>query len=180
MFVHHCNGQVIVLNSIIHSETTHLIKDEFRKSNINKLQYISMANHDQYILDFARQYGIIRPRDLVAQGIPRVALSRLVRLGMLSHVGWGLYEIPDRPVSEHSSLAQIGRKYPQAIVCLLSALRLHDLTTHSPFEVWLAISNKARAPKMDYPPLRVVRLSGATLIEGIENHQIDGTCNQCC
>jgi len=51
---------------------------------------------------------------------------------------------------------------------------VHDLTTQSPFEVWLAIPNKARAPKMDYPPLRVVRFSGAALTDGIEEHQIDG------
>ncbi len=133
-----------------------------------------MANHDQYILDLARKQGLIRPRDLIAQGLPRVALSRLVNLGLLSRVGRGLYGIPDRPVSEHGSLAELARKHPQAIVCLLSALRLHDLTTQSPFEVWLAIPNKAWAPKMDYPPLRVVRFSGISLIEGIEDHQIDG------
>ena len=56
-----------------------------------------------------------------------------------------------------TKLAEVARKHPQAIVCLLSALRVHDLTTQSPFEVWLAIPNKARAPKMDYPPLRIVR-----------------------
>ena len=61
-----------------------------------------------------------------------------------------------------------------SIVCLLSALRVHDLTTQSPFEVWLAIPNKARAPKMDYPPLRIVRFSGAALTDGIEEHRIDG------
>ncbi len=133
-----------------------------------------MANHDQYILDLARKQGLIRPCNLIAQGLSRVALSRLVHLGLLSRVGRGLYGTPNRPVSEHGSLAEIACKYPQAIVCLLSALRLHDLTTQSPFEVWLAIPNKARAPKMDYPPLRIMRFSGAGLIEGIEDHQIDG------
>ena len=62
-------------------------------------------------------------------------------------------------------------------VCLLSALRLHELTTQSPFEVWLAIPNKARSPKMDYPPMRIVRFSGAALTEGtegIEERVIDG------
>jgi len=75
-----------------------------------------------------------------------------VRQGLLQRVGRGLYAIPDRPVSEHGALAEVARKHPQAIVCLLSALRVHELTTQSPFEVWLAIPNKARAPKMDYSP----------------------------
>ena len=133
-----------------------------------------MENNDPHILELARQHGLIRPRDLVAQGLPRVALTRLVRLGRITRVGRGLYAIPGRSVSEHGSLAEVGRKHPQAIVCLLSALRVHDLTTQSPFEVWLAIANKARAPKMDYPPLRIVRFSGASLTEGIEEHLIDG------
>jgi predicted transcriptional regulator of viral defense system len=60
------------------------------------------------------------------------------------------------------------------VVCLLSALRLHELTTQSPYEVWLAIPNNARAPRIDYPPIRVVRFSGAALSEGIEERKIDG------
>jgi predicted transcriptional regulator of viral defense system len=103
-----------------------------------------------------------------------VALTRLVRQGLLTRVGRGLYAHPDRTVSEHGSLAEVARKHPQAIVCLLSALRVHNLTTQSPFEVWLAIPNKARAPKLAYPPLRIVRFSGAALTEGLEDHQIDG------
>jgi predicted transcriptional regulator of viral defense system len=133
-----------------------------------------MEGRSQQILTLASAQGLIRPRDLVAQGLPRVALTRLVRQGQLTRVGRGLYARPDRTVTEHGTLAEIARKHPQAIVCLLSALRVHDLTTQSPFEVWLAIPNKARAPKLEYPPLRIVRFSGAALTDGIEDHQIDG------
>jgi predicted transcriptional regulator of viral defense system len=133
-----------------------------------------MATSQQTILDLAAERGLIRPRDLTERGLPTVALTRLVRQGRLQRVGRGLYALPDRPVSEHNALAEVARKHPQAIVCLLSALRFHDLTTQSPFEVWLAIPNKARAPKMDYPPLRIVRFSGAALTRGVEDHVIDG------
>jgi predicted transcriptional regulator of viral defense system len=133
-----------------------------------------MATSHQNILDLAAERGLIRPRDLTERGLPTVALTRLVRQGRLQRVGRGLYALPDRPVSEHNALAEVARKHPQAIVCLLSALRFHDLTTQSPFEVWLAIPNKARAPKMDYPPLRIVRFSGAALTRGVEDHVIDG------
>lgn len=133
-----------------------------------------METSHRTILDLAAQRGLIRPRDLNALGLPSAALTRLVRQGLLTRVGRGLYARPDRSVSEHGTLAEVARKHPQAIVCLLSALRVHDLTTQSPFEVWLAITNKARAPKMDYPPLRIVRFSGAALTDGIEEHQIDG------
>ncbi len=133
-----------------------------------------MASSNQNILDLAAERRLIRPRDLTERGLPTVALTRLVRQGRLQRVGRGLYALPDRPVSEHNTLAEVARKHPQAIVCLLSALRFHDLTTQSPFEVWLAIPNKARAPKMEYPPLRIVRFSGAALTRGVEDHVIDG------
>ena len=133
-----------------------------------------MDSSHQTILDLAAQRGLIRPCDLNERGLPTVALTRLVRQGLLQRVGRGLYAIPDWPVSEHAALAKLASKHPQAIICLLSALRLHELTTQSPFEVWLAIPNKARSPKMDYPPLRIVRFSGAALTEGIEERVIDG------
>ena len=131
------------------------------------------SNH-QRILALAANQGLIRPRDLDEWSLPRVALTRLVRQGRLERVGRGLYATPGRPASEHGSMAEVARKHPQAIVCLLSALRVHGLTTQSPFELWVAIPNKSRAPRIDYPPLRVVRFSGVGLTNGVEEHPIDG------
>ncbi len=133
-----------------------------------------METSSEAILNLARRRGLIRPRDLKPMGLPRVALTRLVRRGALTRVGRGLYALPERSISEHTALAEVAHKYPQGIICLLSALRFHELTTQSPFEVWLAVPNKARAPRMDYPPLRIVRFSGPALSEGIEEHIIDG------
>ncbi len=133
-----------------------------------------MAKSHQTILDLAAERGLVRPRDLTERGLPTVVLTRLVRQRRLQRVGRGLYALPGRPVSELSTLAQVARKHPRAIVCLLSALRFHEFTTQSPFEVWLAVPNKGRAPKMDYPPLRIVRFSGAALTHGVEDHVVDG------
>jgi predicted transcriptional regulator of viral defense system len=133
-----------------------------------------MESSNEAILNLADQRGLLRSRDLAELGLPTVALTRLVRLGLLVRVARGLYARPHRHVSEHGSLAEVASKYPHSIVCLLSALRVHNLTTQAPFQVWLAIPNKARAPKLDYPPLRIVRLSGAALIEGVEGRRIDG------
>jgi predicted transcriptional regulator of viral defense system len=88
-------------------------------------------------------------------------------------VGRGLYGLTTRPVSAHGTLAEVARRVPKGVVCLLSALRFHDLTTQAPFEVWLAIDNKAATPRLDYPPLRLVRFSGAALTEGVEEHDVD-------
>lgn len=126
------------------------------------------------LIDLVRSQGLIRPCDLVPLGIPRISLTRAVRRGQLERLGRGLYGLPGREVSAHGSLAEVARRVPRGVVCLLSALRFHGLTTQAPFEVWLAIENKAMAPKFDYPPLRIVRFSGAALTEGVEAHVVDG------
>ena len=128
----------------------------------------------QRLIYFVRSQGLIRPRDLLSLGIARVSLTRAVRCGQLERVGRGLYGLPGREVSAHGSLAEVARRVPKGVVCLLSALRFHGLTTQAPFEVWLAIENKALAPKLDFPPLRIVRFSGAALTEGVEEHVVDG------
>jgi predicted transcriptional regulator of viral defense system len=126
------------------------------------------------LISVVRLRGLVRPNDLLPLGIPRVSLTRAVRRGQLERIGRGLYCLPNRPVSAHGTLAEVARRVPKGVICLLSALRLHGLTTQAPFAVWLAIDNKASAPKFDYPPLRIVRFSGAALTEGIEEHIIDG------
>lgn len=133
-----------------------------------------MKTLSENLLDLARTQGLIRACDLTPLGIPRVALTRAVRRGELERIGRGLYGLPGRVVSAQGTLAEVARKVPNGVVCLLSALRFYELTTQSPFEVWLAIENKAVKPKLDYPPLRIVRFSGAALTEGVEKHVVDG------
>ena len=126
-----------------------------------------MSNPHASILEMARRQGLLRPRDVEACGFSRMALSTLAQQGKLTRLCRGLYALPNRPASEHSTLAEV-------LVCLLSALQFHGLTTQTPFEVWVAIGNKARAPKIDYPPLRIVRFGGDSLTTGVEEHQLDG------
>lgn len=118
--------------------------------------------------------ALLRPSDAVAHGRSRQYLAQLARKGLLYKVARGLYALPQRQASQFASLAEIASKYPQVQVCLLSALAFHGLTSQAPFEVWIAVGNKARAPRPDYPPLRIVRFSGASLSEGVEVHDIEG------
>ncbi|MDA8190103.1 MAG: AbiEi antitoxin N-terminal domain-containing protein [Gammaproteobacteria bacterium] len=133
-----------------------------------------MGTTAERLIDLVRSQGLIRPCDLASMGIPRVSLTRAVRRGQLERVGRGLYGLPGREVSAHGSLAEVARRVPKGVVCLFSALRFHGLTTQAPFEVWLAIENKSLAPKLDFPPLRIVRFSGAALTEGVEEHVVGG------
>ena len=126
------------------------------------------------VLKLARQAGVLRPRDLDAEGIPRVYLRRLLAEGLLDHPGRGLYVAAGLKPSPNHSLAEACKRVPHAVVCLLSALQFHELTTQAPFEVWLAIGERARQPRVGYPPLRIVRFSGSALEDGIKGYRVEG------
>jgi len=128
----------------------------------------------QRILEIVGQFGVLRPRDLNAYGISREHLRRLHARGQLRRLGRGLYMLPDADLTEHHTLAEACKRVPNGVVCLLSALRFHELTTQAPFEVWLAIGEKAWRPRADYPPLRIVRFSGVALAAGVEEHVVEG------
>ncbi len=126
------------------------------------------------VLSIVRKSGILRPRDLADHSIPRTYLQRLEEQGLLVKETRGLYKLPDAKITEHHSLAEACKRVPHAVVALLSALQFHKLTTQAPPEVWLAIDRKARAPREGALPLRLVRMSGKALTEGVEEYLIEG------
>lgn len=126
------------------------------------------------VLDFVRKGGILRPQDLQKKGLPSDYLWRLHKQGKLEKVGRGLYQVQGAELSEHQTVVQAALRVPHGIICLLSALRFHDFTTQSTFEIWMAIDVKARAPKEEIIPLRIVRFSGKALTAGVETHTIEG------
>jgi predicted transcriptional regulator of viral defense system len=126
------------------------------------------------LLDLVREQGVVRSSDLKSRGIPREYLSRLHHEGVLERASRGVYYLPNTDLTEHHSLAEAAKIAPKGIVCLLSALKFHELTTQSPFEVWVAIDPKAYRPTGDGVPLRVVRFSGPALTSGVEEHLIEG------
>jgi predicted transcriptional regulator of viral defense system len=125
-------------------------------------------------LELLRDRGMLRPRELARRDIPPDYLDRLYRLGLADRVARGLYAWPGAEVSEHHSLAEAARLVPAGVVCLLSALRFHGLTTQSPREVWLTLPNKAWAPKLTYPRLRIIRASGLALTAMVDEHRVEG------
>lgn len=129
---------------------------------------------EQAVLALAEHRPLLRANDLVARALPTVVLSRLVAAGKLERVARGVYSLPGRALSEHRSLAEVALRAPRGVVCLLSALRVHGIGTQAPFEVWLAIPPHTPTPRLDQPALRVVRMSGPALTEGIELIEIDG------
>lgn len=125
------------------------------------------------LLRLARK-GPLRARDLEAAGIPRAYLKRLCDRGLLEQVDRGLYRLVDAPTSALSSLAEVSKRVPHAVICLLSALQTHGMTTEVPHAVWVLIDRHARLPKITSPTLEVVRASGAAREHGIATKVIDG------
>jgi predicted transcriptional regulator of viral defense system len=131
------------------------------------------ATKTEALLRLARN-GPVRARDLERVKIPRTYLRRLCERGVLEQVDRGLYRLADAPVSELHSLAEVAKRVPQGVICLLSALQVHRLTTEVPHAVWIQLDRRARVPKLAYPKLEVVRASGAARNHGTEARIIDG------
>ncbi len=127
----------------------------------------------QQLIEFLHKTGTLRPRDLDEFGIPREYLHRLYMRGDLVRLSRGIYVLRDNVISEHRTLAEASKLIPKGVICLLSALRFYNLTTQNPFEVWIAIGQKAWRPQQNYPKLKVVHFSGPSLTEGIEHHVIE-------
>jgi predicted transcriptional regulator of viral defense system len=121
-----------------------------------------------------RRQGVLRLRDFQRSGVAKAAVLRLTNAGELERIGRGLYALPGREVGESESLVQVAKRVPEGVACLLTALRLHNLTDQNPSRVWLAINRKARQPQLDWPPLEVVWWSGQLLAFGVTEKTIDG------
>lgn len=134
----------------------------------NKIKHATRASR------LLGKVGIARSRDLESAGISRTEIRRLLDRGVIEQIGRGLYRSPSAPVTEQNDLAEAGRLVPAGVVCLLSALRFHKMTTQNPSEIWLAIDRKSWRPRVEHPPLRFVYLSGTALTEGVEEHRVGG------
>jgi predicted transcriptional regulator of viral defense system len=126
------------------------------------------------LLSEAKKGSLTRPKDFKDIKGARVYLSKLVASGELVRVGRGLYAPAAADFDEQQSLLESARLVPRGVLCLLSALRFHELTTQNPFEIWLAIEGTSRKPNVAALPLNIFRFSGAAFAEGIETHSIKG------
>ena len=104
----------------------------------------------------------------------RDQLPALVRSGKVERVGRGLFRFADAELTEHYSLAMVCARVPTSIVCLLTALRFHEIGTQSPADVWLAIPHKARVPRLRDLELRIVRFTGPAWSFGVQDVEFEG------
>lgn len=129
----------------------------------------------QKTLNYLALKGVVRPRELNRIGVSGVYLNKLYHQGIIERPSRGIYTLKNASVGEHQTLIEASKRVPHGVVCLLSALQFHGLTTQLPFEVWLAIDIRARRPTGDLPPLRICKFSKSALSYGIEKHKIGET-----
>jgi len=132
----------------------------------------------QRLLRHLQRHGVVRARDLEALGVSRVALQRAVDRGQVMRRARGLYVKPDHAATRHTDIAAVGARTPKAVVCLVSALDYHGLTTQVPHAVWIMIHKSSHRPTFNAPTVRVVRASGPALTTGVEKHKIEGVVVQ--
>ena len=115
-----------------------------------------------------------RPRDAEAAGITYPQLRRLEESGLVERAAWGLYRQTRADITKRHTIAAVCARVPQAVVCLLSALEVHEIGTQMPHEVWIAIPHKARLPALGRLPVRVTRFSGRALTYGVVAAEFEG------
>jgi len=130
----------------------------------------------QTVLETFRQHGgVLRTGQALMRGIHPAALYSLVEAGQLTRLARGLYRLADAQEFSNPDLAVVAAKAPDAVVCLISALSFHGITTQVPRAVYLAVSRGRYAGlRLRTPPVKIYRFDAATFDEGIEAHQIDG------
>jgi predicted transcriptional regulator of viral defense system len=118
--------------------------------------------------------GQLRMSEAIERGISRYMLYRLRDKGVIEQVSRGVYRLADLPPIGNPDLVTVGLRFPNAVICLVSALAYHEITTQVPHSVSVAVPRESRQPSLDYPPLNVHRFSNLAFRSGIEEHQIDG------
>ncbi len=122
---------------------------------------------------FKKHGGMLRTSRAVALGVHPRVLYGLRDAGRLEEVSRGLYRLADLPGLSNPSLTAVAVRIPNGVLCLISALAFHEVTTQIPHEVYVAVSRGTKRPRLEYPPIRLIRLSPPIYSLGIETHRID-------
>ncbi|NLN92107.1 MAG: transcriptional regulator [Candidatus Hydrogenedens sp.] len=122
---------------------------------------------------FRKHHGLLRMSEALEAGINRYTLYTLKDRGVIEQVSRGLYRLAALPPIGNPDLVTVSLRYPKAVVCLISALASHEMTTQIPHLVSIALPRESRIPRLEYPPIRVHRFSYESYIAGIEKHKLD-------
>lgn len=123
---------------------------------------------------FRENGGTLTTMKAIRLGIHPTRLYAMRDAKVLDQLGRGIFRLASMPPLGNPGVAAVMQRAPESVLCLISALSFHEMTTQIPHEIYIAVKRGAWAPRMDYPPIRVFRFSGKAYSEGIEEHRMDG------
>lgn len=132
------------------------------------------ARFDKAADIFKKQGGVLRTAQALRAGIHPGTLYAMRDSGLLETVSRGVYRLAGSPPLGNPDLVTVAARIPGGVICLISALSFHDLTTQIPHEVHVALARGAEEPRLDHPPIRTYRFTGQSFTEGVETHDLDG------
>jgi predicted transcriptional regulator of viral defense system len=141
---------------------------------VKSIHHVSPASELQATRIFRRHGGVLRTMQAVRLGVHPRTLYAMRDNGALEQLSRGLYRLADLPPLGTPDLVAVAKLVPSGVICLISALSFHELTTQIPHEIYVAIPRGSETPRLEHPPLRVFRFSGAALSQGVETHEVDG------
>lgn len=117
---------------------------------------------------------MLRVSEAIKIGVHPRTLYAMVDTGIVERLSRGLYRLTDLPPLGNPDLTSVALKIPNGVICLISALAFHEITTQIPHEVYVALARGTEPPRLDYPPIRVFWFTGKAFTEGIERHTLEG------
>jgi predicted transcriptional regulator of viral defense system len=129
---------------------------------------------DKALAIFRQHQGVMRTSQAIGQGIAPRTLYALRDTGLITQESRGLYRLSEMPAGSYSDLIQVALKVPKGVICLISALAFHELTTQIPHYVYLALPQSSEKPRLAYPPIRIFWLSQGPFSNGVEEHILEG------
>lgn len=133
-----------------------------------------VKNEADKVMKLAKTLGFLRVKDLIAHGIHPEHLRRLRAKGLLVQTGRGIYRLAGANTSENITLATVAKRIPKGVICLLSALRFHNIGTQNPPDIWIALQRGTAASREKDLPIRIMLFSDVSYATGIEIHTIEG------
>jgi predicted transcriptional regulator of viral defense system len=135
---------------------------------------VTQKPYSQYKKIFAENNGIMRASTAIDLGIPKHILYQMVETGELIREAQGIYRLKESEPLGNPDLVQISLRVPRAVICLISALYFHELTTQIPHQVHIALPRDVKTPRIEYPPIKAYHFSNPSYEAGIEEYTLDG------
>jgi len=132
------------------------------------------SRFDRAIADFKNHGGILHTAQALRSGIHPGTLYAMRDSGVLEMVSRGVYRLADSSPLGNPDLVTVAARIPGGVICLISALAFHGITTQIPHEVHVALPRGAEEPRLDHPPIKTYRFTGEAYSEGVDPHELDG------